>query len=181
VTVSLFTETILCLPLMSFPDIEVPVDDLIMPASSVQKGPTTKTVLKPTLGPKTDGDGDAVSIQSMRVSVLNRNIPKRGVTPTHRDSLASSTSSVRSIARSTLSTNSRASTSTAGPSLAQCKNTDTLPPGPRPDSKLTPATTPLISAASTPLSIVESDDAEAEKHTTPSAPLPKTLPHFTLG
>ncbi|CAL1699854.1 unnamed protein product [Somion occarium] len=74
--------------------------------------------------PKAD-DNDTASMH-LRTSVLNRN-----VTRSPGEAITSSSASIRSVARSTHSTVSRASTATSSSRLL-------VPPGPRPDSKLTP-------------------------------------------
>lgn len=179
-------------------DIEVSLDDLCMPPT---RGTPSKSGLKPSLASKTDGDSDALSMHSLRTSVLSRGMPRRGVTPTHgrEATVTSSAASVRSVARSTFSTTSHVSTSTAGPTAPRRVHLKNSNVDMRPDSKLTPdsssratsrsrETTPSPTSSRQP-SIIEpgmhgderedEDDDEAEstqaRSTTPSKPLPKTL------
>src|ERR1700729_384760 len=141
------------LPQVDMTEIEVPVEDLInttSPAATHKALPATHipTTMTPcgsafrgtnaTLS-KVDADADSVSL---RASMLSRNTTKRSVTPSQREQslnlgigLSSSTSSVRSVARST-------NTNMVPP---EPKRHDT-PSGPRPDSKLTPSSASFVSA-----------------------------------
>ncbi|SJL11404.1 uncharacterized protein ARMOST_14807 [Armillaria ostoyae] len=132
-------------------NIEIPVDDLLKPA--LNGG--AKNTPRASLSPPKDADKDS-DMQSMRVSVLSRNLPAR--------SNASITPSVRSV-RTAASRFSVASNSTSASSPRR-KVTD-----PRPDSKLTP---PKPSSP-TPTPSLNEPAEETEARTTPSAPLPKKI------
>ncbi|THH16716.1 hypothetical protein EW146_g3967 [Bondarzewia mesenterica] len=148
-------------------EIEVSVEDLVTPSSaSPVRGSPTRTGLRPTLG-KFDGDQDTASMQSLRTSVLNRNMAKQHVTSSHRDTVHSSASSIRSVARSTHSNASRASTVSVSmprrvaPSL-----------GPRPDSKLTPSTNSVSRATSPSVSTTTTATISEEAPGELSDPMP---------
>ncbi|KAL4249775.1 hypothetical protein ABKN59_007599 [Abortiporus biennis] len=134
-------------------EIEVPVEDLFSPTptspSSTPKPSPTRTGVRSVVSKVEDDTG---SMHSLRTSVLNRNVK-------HSSDVRSSASSVRSVARSTLSVESR-STVTSRSTLTTSRR-HAAPPGPRPDSKLTPK--PSLSNPSIPSSIVvsSSDDSPA--------------------
>ncbi|KIM37117.1 hypothetical protein M413DRAFT_31068 [Hebeloma cylindrosporum] len=144
--------------------IEVPIDDLLSPPSySSPKKRQTGLLLRPISNhphtSKVDADSDMAS--SMRVSVLSLSVHTR---PSVRENNApgSSASSVHSLARSTTSVSSTASTSTV--STARHPNPTGMSPArriandvragrpiemkDRPDSKLTPSSSSIISRES---------------------------------
>ncbi|KAG7448416.1 uncharacterized protein BT62DRAFT_964788 [Guyanagaster necrorhizus] len=131
--------------------IEISVDDLVKPAFNG----AAKNGFRASVNSPKDADKDS-DMQSMRVSILSRNLPTR--------SNASITPSVRSV-RTTASRFSVASTSTSVSSPRR-KVTD-----PRPDSKLTPPK----SSSPTPTPSLNEPAEETEARTTPSAPLPKKI------
>ncbi|KAI0071874.1 hypothetical protein K474DRAFT_1668508 [Panus rudis PR-1116 ss-1] len=99
---------------------ELPYDDLVNPL------PSTPTKSRDSArSPLPAYDNDNASMHSLRTSVLSKAVGKSS------DAVKSSAASIRSVARSTHSTTSRASTVTSSSRLH-------VPPGPRPDSKLTP-------------------------------------------
>ncbi|TFK62634.1 hypothetical protein BDN72DRAFT_827296 [Pluteus cervinus] len=145
--------------------IDVSIEDLETPQPR-GSGHHSRNAHKSLLITKPDGESDTMSMHSMRVSLLSRNLPKRGATPTQREVVASSGASIRSV-RSTVSTASRATNNTlnigvgvgpvherhrkkggsgGGPDL-----------GPRPDSKLTPEPEALRARSPSPTqpSIIE--------------------------
>jgi len=124
-------------------EIEVPVEDLFSPSQLPPKGPHSKIASKLN---NLDAESDSISL---RASVLRGNTGRRNVTPTRDPSLMSSVSSVKLVARSVHSTASRAST--AAPSRR-----GQPPPGPRPDSKLTPSTMASSARSSTTESVTPS-------------------------
>ncbi|TFY60321.1 hypothetical protein EVG20_g7459 [Dentipellis fragilis] len=136
-------------------EIEVPVDDLTTPPSPSAKGSPSRSGLRST--GKSDGDGDTISMHSLRTSVLNRNMAKHHVTPTRREPTHSSGASVRSVTRSVHSTTSRASTvSSVGPSPR--RSTPSL--GLRPDSKLTPSASSSQSSSPVALTTPTSESSD---------------------
>ncbi|EGO03664.1 hypothetical protein SERLA73DRAFT_69514 [Serpula lacrymans var. lacrymans S7.3] len=115
-------------------DIEVPVEDLVSPAptrmSPARVGPRASLS-------KVEADSDTMSVHSLRASVLSRNIGKHGGT-SHRDqTLASSSASIRSVARSTISKTSR----------VHAVGTPSRSHDVRPDSKLSPSSASSVSTA----------------------------------
>ncbi|KAH9918771.1 hypothetical protein B0H21DRAFT_768556 [Amylocystis lapponica] len=123
-------------------EIEVEPEDLYNHTAQMgtPRGGTTKGGLRSSAR---GDDNDTASMHSLRTGVLSRN-NKNG------DTLKSSASSVRSIARSTFSTTSRTSVATTARRVVH---------GQRPDSKLTPGHSLTISSAHS--SVVESEGAKS--------------------
>ncbi|KAJ3814616.1 hypothetical protein F5876DRAFT_32506 [Lentinula aff. lateritia] len=119
--------------------IQVSLDDLLLPPTN-----HTSTPSRDRLKPRSDTD--SVSIHStnsltpsMRVSILSRNLPQKS------SGLKSSASSVRSVSTvGSTNTIGRRRVATAG------KATSSIGGGDRPDSKLTPHSTPDVSISEHP-------------------------------
>jgi len=171
VTVCLFSIASADLTILRSPDIEVPVEDLLNPPTYSKtglsvNGPSKRThsglLLRPMSNhphtSKVDADSEAAS--SMRVSVLSRSLALReqpsSTSMASRDTgLASSRSSIKSIARSTTSrvTTSTVSLTPQANKRARKVDPTTISPArrfvnevrakdkakERPDSKLTPS------------------------------------------
>ncbi|KAF8830214.1 hypothetical protein HHX47_DHR2000647 [Lentinula edodes] len=131
--------------------IQVPLDDLLLPPAN-----HTSTPSRDRLKPRSDTD--SVSIHStnsltpsMRVSILSRNLPQKS------SGLKSSASSVRSVSTvGSTNTIGRRRVATAG------KATSSIG-GDRPDSKLTPHSTPDVSISEHPEADEEGTLNEAEE------------------
>ncbi|KAI0314558.1 hypothetical protein OF83DRAFT_1063636 [Amylostereum chailletii] len=128
-------------------ELDIPLEELNSSATSTLKGTQPRNGHRSTVS-KPD-EGDSTSLHSLRANVLNRNMAKHHVTsPNNRDTVMSSASSIRSVARSTHSTRSATSTisRTTGSSTAPRRTGPSL--GPRPDSKLTPSGSSISRVAS---------------------------------
>ncbi|KAJ3882281.1 hypothetical protein F5051DRAFT_320214 [Lentinula edodes] len=131
--------------------IQVPLDDLLLPPAN-----HTSTHSRDRLKPRSDTD--SVSIHStnsltpsMRVSILSRNLPQKS------SGLKSSASSVRSVSTvGSTNTIGRRRVATAG------KATSSIG-GDRPDSKLTPHSTPDVSISEHPEADEDGTLNEAEE------------------
>ncbi|KAI0915857.1 hypothetical protein AcV5_003350 [Taiwanofungus camphoratus] len=134
-------------------EIEVSVEDLFgsVSTSSTPRGGGTKGSHPSVI--KAD-ENDTASMHSLRTGVLSRNTTKQ-----NGDTVKSSAASARSVARSSYSTVSRASTATASRRLAP-------PSGHRPDSKLTPGHSSSVSSAQS--SVVESAGITSHASSKPS-------------
>lgn len=115
-------------------ELEISIDDLASPTTPTHsKGSSAHNGVRSTK--HLDAEADTLSQHSLRTSILNRNLAKHHASPSQREPLMSSGSSIRSVARSTHSTMSKVSDmSTSQPRR---------PSGPRPDSKLTPSGEPV--------------------------------------
>ncbi|KAI0266571.1 hypothetical protein BC834DRAFT_935617 [Gloeopeniophorella convolvens] len=146
-------------------ELELSPEELLSPSppSSSKPTPTRNGVRSKHL----EVENDAVSQHSLRTSLLNRNLAKHHVPPSPKEQLASSSSSIRSVARSTHSVASKASEA----SSAQRRPSPNL--GPRPDSKLTPSgasITRSISRASSTTTIEEETHDNAATDSTAGPP-----------
>ncbi|EIN08687.1 hypothetical protein PUNSTDRAFT_144164 [Punctularia strigosozonata HHB-11173 SS5] len=146
-------------------EIDVPVEELLNPDHQI-KGPARTT------RPQTRGDFDGESMRSIPRSVASRNIASP--TPGRNGALSPTggrtAPSVHSIARSTMSTKSRAITSTAPArrNVSGGRTSIAPPPGPRPDSKLTPAAS-SSSLASRDSKVTSPSTARKASSRTPTA------------
>ncbi|KAG6379947.1 hypothetical protein JVT61DRAFT_10514 [Boletus reticuloceps] len=129
-------------PIAILPEIEVPVEDLISPAPHhTLRNPHLSRALRPSLiRGSGDADSDSLSVHSLRASVLSRTIATSKSHGQGRDgNLASSGSSIRSVARSTATL--------TPPGSARVRNHSTTSrASERPDSKLTPDSASFTSA-----------------------------------
>ncbi|KAI0002559.1 hypothetical protein BJV74DRAFT_882177 [Russula compacta] len=155
-------------------ELELSTDDLVSPANaSTFKGTHTRNGVR---SKHLDAEADTVSQHSLRTSLLNRNLAKHHAPTSPREPLNSSSSSIRSVARSTHSTVSDILTSPQRRPLTNL--------GPRPDSKLTPSgeTIPRsLSRTSSASTIGEEDqDKSPSDSTAPAAkrrrPAPESSP-----
>ncbi|KAL5523343.1 hypothetical protein ACEPAF_1610 [Sanghuangporus sanghuang] len=141
-------------------EINIPVEDLLTPSASQHsgpiRGPLTRTGLRPTLSRVEDTtERESVSTQhSLRTSVLNKSMSRGNAPP-----VASSSASVRSVARSVVSTTSRTSSRLTTATERERKES-------RPDSKLAPSTrrsvSPIVQRAPSALSNASGMDVDRE-------------------
>ncbi|KAI9451958.1 hypothetical protein F5148DRAFT_528064 [Russula earlei] len=146
-------------------ELELSTDDLVSPTSAF-KGSPARNGFRATK--HLDAEAETVSQHSLRTSLLNRNLAKHHAPTSPREPLISSSSSIRSVARSTYSTQSKISDISTTQQRRQLTNL-----GPRPDSKLTPSGETLarsLSRASSTSTIGEEDqDNSPTNPTTPPA------------
>ncbi|KAG9313653.1 hypothetical protein JVU11DRAFT_5985 [Chiua virens] len=125
-------------------EIEVPVEDLLSPAPHhTLRNAHLSRALRPSLiRGAGDTDSDSLSVHSLRASVLSRTLPASRSHGQGRDgNLASSGSSIRSVARSTATLTPTGSPRVRNHSTASRASE-------RPDSKLTPDSASVTSVRS---------------------------------
>ncbi|KAF8268918.1 hypothetical protein EI94DRAFT_1799823 [Lactarius quietus] len=147
-------------------ELEISTDDLASPSTPTpSKGSSAHNGVRSTK--HLDAETDTLSQHSLRTSILNRNLAKHHTSPSQREPLMSSGSSIRSVARSTHSTTSKISEiSTTQPRR---------PSGPRPDSKLTPSGEPTSRSLSRASSTSTVGDDQDKTTTDTTARTPKRL------
>src|SRR5258708_5841078 len=112
---------------------------------------------------------DTASQHSLRANLLNRNLAKHHSPTSPREPLISSSSSIRSVARSTHSTTSKINDISTTQHRRPLNNL-----GPRPDSKLTPSsdTVPRSLSRTSSTSTI-GEDVEDKPQTDSTAPVAK--------